>query len=313
MTNAVDQVWSQNVQQDKLDHFVIKEMNRGSFAEIVEVDEDNYRSNVVSKRSFEKLNYDRRKSDCLGDGLGVDHRTDKKGELKGGKQNKKDLMVVPARVSKRGNDEQKINKSDNNFIYENRTDINNDAASVSAKDENTSRSQTYISLSPSNKRSFHNDSFKEFKRQHSEISGSDDEDRNKSPLYHSNHIKSVNDPNKSYVSKFAEYKHKVNSPAINNANNHININISINNDKNKDLPKKRHSLHANPVTVSYKPIIDEIKRRRNLTVKDKYNKSLSFTTQSANGFITGLEAKKNERSGRLSIDNKKLKLHTPRG
>lgn len=312
LVNAVDQVWNVRTQQDKLDNFILKEMHRGSFAEITEVDEDNYRSNMVSKKSLEGLNFDPRASDVRV--LGADEHTNKKLSKHAAGEEKKDMTMALGhtdKLRKHGREDDLVaTKNSNRAKFKEAVDLNFRELSPEPREGASSRSQTYISLSPSHRHSF-NDSVKDHSKRKSIGPRVNRDDLLPSPFCSADKNKSGLENNRSHLSKFADYKHN-GSIANANANNHINININISNDKNK-LSVKRSSLQANPSNVSYKPIIDEIKRRRNFTAKDKINKSMSLNSQSTTGFVTNFDPKKFRELGRFSIDSKRASSFASKG
>lgn len=55
MAHTVDHIWQNEIRNADIDTMVIKELNKGDCAEIVEVDEDGYYSNVISKPSMDKM------------------------------------------------------------------------------------------------------------------------------------------------------------------------------------------------------------------------------------------------------------------
>lgn len=305
------------MQNDKLDHFVLKEINRGSFAEIIEVDEDKYTSNVVSKQSLEKINFERIKSGIILDNFATSHPQNRRKSFSKLPKNQTNNLLMSTdtdkdfRVENFDTVEPQRKSCPNGSrlrqrLHDGIVEVSDDLKLHSGERE-SSRSMTYISLSPSHKRSIANETVKETKQGRQMNPKISTDDNRLSPMYYSEK------PRQYHPTKFSSYKHNYNSPLIANANNHINININISNDKLKGASEKRHSVHTHSSNVNYKPIIDEIKRRRNLTAKDKYNKSLSFNTQITGAILGGIEVKKQERQGRFSIDSKKTRLNVQRG
>ena len=317
--NSVDQIWNDSMQHKKLDQFIIKEINRGSFAEIIEVDEDKYMSNVISKRSIDKCNFDAKTSEIYADNNIIDDLSYSQKNLNSNNDENKSDMILSQDNS--ANIEKDNSNNDSNYEPQERQNketlkngldrhikLNNDSPKNLCNDKDTSRSLTYISLTPSQKHSFLNYSEVEVRNIKTLPSKDSHNNEKQLPLCNTDRHHYPDVTTKGGLSKFAKYKQPTSASLINNANNNINININIKNEKRKSNVDRRHSLQSNPATSSYKPLIDQIKRKRNLNAKNRTNKSLSLNQANYRAYLSGSDTTKHEKIGRFSIDSKKTRL-----
>lgn len=253
---------------EKLSNFVLKEANKGQFAEITEVDEDDYPSHNQSKKSSEQRSRSEDNSNSMGNISNLIGSGEQREEIdiRGGtesNENANSTSIDPAK--------KEPNRDETNFSRSlDRIDIHEDTIS-SSLDLNLMDRINKMGYSDKKHHLF----------SHVDKGGLERKSANSSRFSFKNLIQKASGKsnkrnangkgNKVVTRKSVKEKTRLNKTSntvFPNSQNNININISIH-DKSKKKTNKRQSLNFLATRGSYKPTNDNYRGNKPLYTKPK--------------------------------------------
>ena len=251
-TSVLDQIWNIEMKPEKLSNFVLKEANKGQFAEITEVDEEDYPSHKESRRSSEQKSRSEDNSNSMGNLSNLVNSAEQREEIDiRGDTDSNEIANNTSIERKKANQD----KDETNFSRSlDRIDMQEDVISNSL-DLNLMERINKLGYTD---RKHHLFSMKD--------KGSTDRKSAKGTRFSfknliqktpgkSNKLVANGKGTKAGTRKSVNAKDRLNKTAntvFPNSQNNININISIH-DKSKKKTNKRQSLNFLATRGSYKP------------------------------------------------------------